>query len=50
MDFPPRIVMTCKPKTPDPKPLELIVEGFNEECAFIIKPSNAIRTYIAIVP
>ncbi len=37
MDYPPRIVMTCKPRAQNPKPLKLDVEGFNRKCTFFIE-------------
>ncbi len=42
MDYPPRIVMTCKPipKVRNPIPLELDVIGFGKKCPFFIEAGD----------
>ena len=38
IDYPPRIVIGVTPMTPNPKPLELHVEGLDRECTFKLLP------------
>ena len=40
LNYPPRIDIgvTLTPVTPNPKPLELLVEGLNEDCIFNLHP------------
>ena len=40
LNYPPRIDIgvTLTPVTPNPKPLELLVEGLNEDCTFNLLP------------
>ena len=38
LNYPPRIVINVKPMTPNSKPLELHVEGLNEDVVFTLHP------------